>query len=305
MRWLGYGLQLSPLVVAAVWIGFRAGRVTAWIAVLLMSVATLPLTMAAATDFERVTHHSLLLCIVAAGYLAGSYRDAQALAAAEIRRRDRLLYQADRLKTLRAMSVAFIHELSQPLSTISLEANGLLSITGVAGTELRQVREMAEIIARKSTDLAQLIARLRQFGDRGDDTLSLVSASAILDGALQLAGGQIRSLGVKLTSVTGPDARVLGSEIELRQALLNLLRNAAVAAAGSNRLVKTGWIVEGGEISFFVENEVQDGKQTPAGMGIGLIIARAIARAHAGSIGYRQPTAGRVITTLALPIAEP
>lgn len=304
MRWLGYGLQLSPLVIAAGWIGFRGGRVIAWVAVLLISLITLPLTMAALSDVERVIDHMLLLSIIAAGYLAGSYADAQALAAAEISRRDRLLYQADRLRTLRAMSVAVIHELSQPLSTISLEANGLLSTTARVDCDIGQVREMAEIIARKSSDLSELIARLRQFGERGSDVMVRVPASAIVDGALDIVGGEARSLRVTIEALPGSDANVMGSEIELRQALLNLLRNGIAAAAASSRLVRTGWKVDRGQISFFVENDVDQKKQTQAGMGIGLIIARAIVRAHGGTIGFQHLTAEKVVTNLMLPVIE-
>jgi signal transduction histidine kinase len=305
LRWLGYDLQLAPLVVAVGWIGLRAGRVAAWVAVLLISLISLPLTMAAASDVERVIDHLLLLLIIAAGYLAGSYADAQALAAAEISRRDRLLYHADRLKTLRAMSVAVIHELSQPLSTISLETQGLLATTSHSTFDISEVREMAELIARKSNDLAELITRLRQFGERGDETMSLVSASVILDGAVQVAAGELHSLGVTLKNNTGADAHVLGSEIELRQALLNLLRNGMAAASCSNRQLQVGWTTDGGEISFFVENEISGSKQTSHGMGIGLIIARTIARAHGGSISFSRPTAAKIVTTLALPIALP
>jgi C4-dicarboxylate-specific signal transduction histidine kinase len=304
MRWLGYGLQLSPLVVAAGWIGFRGGRVIAWVAVLLISLISLPLTMAAPSDVERVIDHMLLLSIIAAGYLAGSYADAQTLAAAEISRRDKLLYQAGRLKTLRAMSVAVIHELSQPLSTISLEANGLLSTTSRVDCDLGQVRQMAEIIARKSSDLSQLIARLRQFGERGSDVMVRVPASAILEGALNIVRGEARSLRVTIEALPGSDAYVLGSEIELRQALLNLIRNGIAAAAASSSLVRTGWTVDGGQISFFVENDIYQHKQSQAGMGIGLIIARAIARAHAGTISFQHLTAEKVVTKLKLPVIE-
>lgn len=305
IRWLDYGLQLAPLVLAAGWIGLRAGRLAAWVAVLLISLISLSLTMAPETDVERVTDHMLLLLIIAAGYLAGTYADAQALAAAEISRRDRLLYHAERLKTLRAMSVAVIHELSQPLSTISLEANGLLATTSRSNCDFDEVREMAEIIARKSSDLAQLITRLRQFGERGDETLSLVSASVIFNAAVQVAGGEMRSLEVALESSPGPNAGVHGSEIELRQAFLNLLRNGIAAASSSNRLIRAGWTVKDAQVTFFVENGVNWSKQTPQGMGIGLIIAKAIARAHGGSIGFSQAEPGKVATTLVLPITAP
>jgi signal transduction histidine kinase len=116
----------------------------------------------------------------------------------------------------------------------------------------------------------------------------------------------MRSLKVTLESIPGSDAQVLGSEIELRQAFLNLLRNGiAAASSSSNRIIQAGWTVDDGEISFFVENEVSLNKQSPQGMGVGLIVAKAIARAHGGRIGFSDAAHRKVATTLVLPITAP
>jgi C4-dicarboxylate-specific signal transduction histidine kinase len=67
---------------------------------------------------ERLSLHMLVACIAIAGYLAGGYSDGNERHAREIAQRDRILRHAERLKTLRAMSVAIIHEINQPLTTL-------------------------------------------------------------------------------------------------------------------------------------------------------------------------------------------
>ncbi|GAA3257635.1 hypothetical protein GCM10020258_18020 [Sphingomonas yabuuchiae] len=109
-------------------------------ALLVVVLRVLPDTAGAMDTPERLQRHLALATIVVTGYLAGSFADAQATARAMLERRDRLLFQAERLKTLRAMSVAVIHEVSQPLSTLAIEARHLHQLTAGRGTRSRTVR---------------------------------------------------------------------------------------------------------------------------------------------------------------------
>jgi C4-dicarboxylate-specific signal transduction histidine kinase len=101
-----------------------------------------------------------------ATWLAGSFADAQVEAAARLERHNRLLFQAERLKTLRAMSVAVIHELSQPLSTLAIEANHLHQAAAALPSDWRgDLAQSAQLVDRKARTLADLVRRLRRFGN--------------------------------------------------------------------------------------------------------------------------------------------
>nr|WP_314447371.1 MASE1 domain-containing protein [uncultured Sphingomonas sp.] len=302
MKQLGYGLQLAPLILAAGWIGLRGGQTIAWLAILAISAVVLQVTTSADSDVERITGHMLLACILASAYLAGSLTDSQRIAAAEIKRRDKLLYHADRLRTLRAMSVAVIHEVAQPISTLSLEANGLLQTVDMPVLDRIEIGQAARIIHRQSQELTELIGRLRNFGERGAGGLGEVSAEQIVRDAVALVGGESRQLQVSVIVDAGPWILLQASEIELRQAFLNLIRNA-LAASGSleKKEIRVGWEVVDHHIRFHVSNEFRSGNSQPAGMGVGLIIARAIARAHGGYVGISQPSPSEVVATLSIP----
>ena len=179
---------------------------------------------------ERLQRHLALATIVVAGYLAGSFADAQATARAMLERRDRLLFQAERLKTLRAMSVAVIHEVSQPLSTLAIEARHLHRLTAGRGDE---IADGAALIDRKAEHLATLIRRLRRFGGHAEGAPQPLALTALMDMVATLAKAEAREAGVALSiTPVDPAWQVMAQEVELAQAVMNLVRNAVQAAQG-------------------------------------------------------------------------
>lgn len=300
---LGYGVLLAPVLLATCWAGLRSGRLVAWMTLPVSAGIILPLSESSLTELERLEAHMLLACIVAGGYLVGSYADRQELAAREIRRRDRLLFQAERLKTLRAMSLSIIHEVSQPLSTIALEASSLRKAAASASPDQDDIREMAERIGRKTSDLSELIRRFRRSGESGSEDRSLIGVQTILHDIVDLISPEAERAGVSLTVSAAPDVLVEVSDVEVRQALLNLLRNALAASPAPGGTIWLSCHIEGGDVAFAIEN-LRSPEPRPAGMRVGLYIAGAIARIHGGTLGFDSPRPGRIRCTFRLPVAK-
>lgn len=300
---LGDGLVLAPVLLAACWCGLRGGRALAWAAILITAIIVLPMTGSAASDALRVQVHMQLACVAVGAYLAGSYADAQKRAILEIDRRDRLLLRAERLKTLRAMSVAVIHEVSQPLSTIAIEARAMVDASSSPKPDLSEVRDIAALIARKADDLAELIRRLRAFGSGGSEGRALQSVTQLIADVLAMAEPEARNAKVSLDCAGGPDLSSSVNEVEVRQALLNLIRNAIAAAPKPNGIVTVGWSAIEGSVRIWVENEVGSSRRSHNGMGLGLIIARTIAQAHGGGVSIAATSTG-VRATLDVPVDE-
>ena len=297
----GLGLMLAPLLLATCWVGLRTGRAGAWLSIAAAAIVVLPLTGQAASEAEQIRMHMLLASIAAVGFLAGSFAEAEARSRAEIAQRNRMLYHADRLKTLRAMSVAVIHEISQPLSTIAIEAKNLASEARIDGGKHGEFQVTAELIARKARDLAQMVRRLRSFGDRAADDPSPIPISLILADLSIIAAPEAKSANVQLELEGGPHACVLGQDIELRQALLNLVRNA-IAASPTGGTVRISHLVDGGRIRLSIENALPPSATFRPGMGIGLIVARSITEAHGGSIREERPAPLHVRFIVDLPL---
>ncbi|WP_320453529.1 sensor histidine kinase [Sphingomonas sp. CFBP8993] len=305
----GLGMQPAPVLVAVAWIGLRFGRTFAWLALLVVVLLVLPDTAGAMDTPERLQRHLALATIVVAGYLAGSFADAQAAARATLERRDRLLFQAERLKTLRAMSVAVIHEISQPLSTLAIEARHLHKLTA---TRDDAIAEGAALIDRKADHLATLIRRLRRFGGHAEGGPQPLAVAVLVEMVAAMARGEAREAGVAMTiAPVDPAWTVTAHEVELAQALMNLVRNAIQAArelptTASTIPVALSVTVEGERVVIHVRNPAAADRTGPkdGGMGIGTHVARAIVEAHGGHLTRMRDTDGLVHATLSLPLIE-
>lgn len=295
----GLGAQPAPSLLAGAWIGLRHGRTAAWLAILAQVAVFLPYSAWRLTDAARLELHLGIAAVVLVTWLAGSFSDAQRSAQRMLDRRNRLLFQAERLKTLRAMSVAVIHEISQPLSTLAIEAGHLAHATvGLAP----DIADSAALVDRKARALSDLVRRLRRFGGRDVDEPSplpvamlLQTASQIVSAEMRASGGRIECLGVP------PDLVVQAQEIELTQALVNLLRNALTASPGE--AVSVGAKHHRDEVRIEVSNPLTAASTTPngAGMGVGLVIARTIVEAHGGTL-VRQDIPGSARFIISLPL---
>lgn len=293
---IGLGLPATPVLLGTAWIGLRFGRAAAWAAIVIVALVVLPHTAGSMPIDERLALHMSLAAVVVAGYLAGSFAEAEARARTDIARRDRMLFQAERLKTLRAMSVAVIHEISQPLSTLAIEARHLADITAGAVDE---IAASASLIDRKADALSVLVRRLRRFGGRAVDEPSLLPISALLETASSLAAPEAKSARVALIiGPVDPDLAVLAQEVELAQALVNVMRNAIQACCDGKVQVTVDR--SGGEVTLTITNHCADAAPY-GGMGVGALVARAIVEAHNGHLS-REEHDGQQTVRLTLPL---
>jgi two-component system, NtrC family, nitrogen regulation sensor histidine kinase GlnL len=204
----------------------------------------------------------------------------------------------------------FAHEVRNPLAAISGAAQ--LLEQRVTGPEQR---ELARLIRDETTRLTALTEKL--LGARGTMTISPVNVHAVLEHVAEMLAAErvdvaiVRDYDPSLPAWHGDPDRLL-------QALLNLTRNAIEADA--RRIVlrsraEAGWRDARGQAVPALRVEVEDdGDGVPDaiasmlfepmvsgradGTGLGLALAREIAREHGGELTWRRQARGACFVLL-------
>src|SRR3954449_7827669 len=236
---------------------------------------------------------------------------AQRLAAREreLRAQGEALLRSERLAAIGRIAAQITHEIRNPLSSISLNAEEL-------GERAPQARELCDAIVREVDRLAAITEEYLRFARLPKPQLQRADLNETIGDLLDFVRPELDAGGVQLSLSLSPLLpRVHADVAQLRQLLLNLVRNAreAMPQGGSLRVV-----TRGGEGC--VEVEVRDtGHGIPSerlgrifdpffttkerGTGLGLAMAQEIAQEHGGQLSCESVPGSGTAFVLRLPAA--
>src|SRR5438309_44121 len=237
---------------------------------------------------------------------------AQRLAAREreLRAQGEALLRSERLAAIGRIAAQITHEIRNPLSSISLNAEEL-------GERAPQARELCDAIVREVDRLTGITEEYLRFARLPKPQLQRADANDIVRELLEFVRPELDSAGVSLELSLSPELpRVHADVAQLRQLLLNLLRNAREAMSGGGSLRVTTRATKA-----TVEIEVRDsGPGIPAerlarifdpffttkerGTGLGLAMAQEIAQEHGGQLVCDSVPGRGTAFTLRLPAAS-
>lgn len=223
----------------------------------------------------------------------------------------------ERLAAIGKMAAHVTHEIRNPLSSIGLNIELLeenLAEAGVSGEPLTLLQAITREVQRLEhlSEEYLRVARLPQPRMESEDLASKVRE--IVDFAkpeMDRAG-----LGLEL-DIENEIPLVLFDEGQIRQAVLNVLRNAREAMSDGGTIsvyvraegmsVVVGVDDQGGGIPEEVRSRIFDPffSTKGEGTGLGLAITRQIVEAHGGSIAVEPREGGGTSFRLLLPIAPP
>lgn len=208
------------------------------------------------------------------------------------------LAQASRLGTIGQITAGVAHEINQPVAAIRgfAENAGKFLDRGDAA----KARDNMGTIVSLTERIGAIIAELRSFARRTTPSMGPVEIGPVIDGALLLVGDRIRENGVAIerTGETG-GLRCIADRVRLEQILVNLLQNALDALGGhSDPRIRIETQAADEIVIIVADNgpgvdaEVADNLFTPFvtgkadGLGLGLGIARDIAREFGGTLDH-------------------
>ena len=236
---------------------------------------------------------------------------AQRLAAREreLRAQGEALVRSERLAAIGRIAAQITHEIRNPLSSISLNAEEL-------GERAPEARDLCEAIVREVDRLAAITEEYLRFARLPKPQMGRHDVNEAVRDLLEFVRPELDAGQVRLSLQLGPGLPPVHADVaQVRQLLLNLVRNAREAMTRGGALTVT---TRGGEGC--VEIEVRDtGPGIPPerqkrifdpffttkerGTGLGLAMAQEIAQEHGGHLRCESTPGEGTAFTLRLPAA--
>jgi two-component system sensor kinase FixL len=218
-----------------------------------------------------------------------------------------------RLTELGQMVAALAHEVNQPLTAMANYLSGVRRL--LAAGNQQGVQNAIERITEQGNRAQQIVQRLRDFVNKRETERRVESVLKTIEEAsgLALIGvGQGLKLDIR---VDDSATEAVIDKIQIQQVLLNLMRNAVEAMAGSARRELSITTVRAGDM---VEISVADtGPGLPesvrarlfqpfvttksSGMGVGLSVCRTIVEAHGGELRVEDGAGGGTVFLFTVP----
>jgi signal transduction histidine kinase len=227
------------------------------------------------------------------------------------------LTKMDRQRTMAEMSAALAHELSQPLTAARMDCF-------VAKTELSNLKQPVPVLVESLKSLekqidraSQILRGIRNFIKPQAIQMEMIDLRVVVQSVMDLLPSSERCPEVSIeVSCTDAFPQVKGDAVQLSQIVLNVFRNAMQARQCDQSMVIEVGIHRQGE---HMQLSIQDngpgltpealttaGSQfftTKAdGMGVGLVIARNIAKLHGGELTVSNAPSGGGRMVLVLPV---
>lgn len=223
-----------------------------------------------------------------------------------------------RMNTMGEMAAGIAHELNQPLTAITQNADAALLTAkdhSPPDTELVEILEELEGQAHRAADI---IRALRGFVRKDGPSKSAIDLRQLVRQTVRLVQAEAKDNGVEIRIKDADVPEIIGIRVQIAQVIVNLLRNAieSIAATKDNaersvtisldqddagavvmRVEDTGGGIDP-NINLFSQFETTK----PDGMGLGLSISRGIMEKHDGALWHEITSRDNVCFCCSFPV---
>jgi len=213
----------------------------------------------------------------------------------ELRTNEAYMIQSEKLASLGQLASGMAHEIHNPLTIISGEAQLYLERFKTKDTK---VDELLNSIIEECQRAADITRRILRFAKPSPADVAPVDLKATVEESLMLASYQVRMDRVE-RMVTMPEAlpKVRSNQNQLQEVLLNLILNACQAMGEQGGKLMFSATANGSSVTLRVADtgpgipsaalkKVFDPFYTtkPTGTGLGLFVSQRIVKSHGGTI---------------------
>ncbi len=232
----------------------------------------------------------------------------------ELRNNEAYMIQSEKLASLGQLASGMAHEIHNPLTIISGEAQ--LYLERFRGKD-DSVDSVLKSIIEECQRAADITRRILRFAKPAPSDLAPLEVKTVLDETIMLAGYQVRMEKVERTVNVEPGLpKVRANQNQLQEVILNLILNACQAMGEKGgKLQLLGQALNGGTI---VQIQIADnGPGIPlaklkkvfdpfyttkaTGTGLGLFVSERIIKAHGGTIEVDSTEGKGACFTIRLP----
>jgi signal transduction histidine kinase len=244
-----------------------------------------------------------LLMMIGAWAIALVYREMIAPLQLKLVESRATIERQEKLASLGVLAAGVAHEIRNPLTAIKAR---LFTLKKAVGESLNAVED-ANVIEREINRLERIVRDVLQFARPAEPQREAASAVVLLREVRDLMRSQLEKSDIELTVEDSTEITIHGDQNQLKQVLLNLIRNGAesigergkiVLRAGTERVSLGGRPINvsilevednGKGISPEVQKRLFDPFYTTkaAGTGLGLSIAVRIIEQHGGALRYK------------------
>lgn len=213
----------------------------------------------------------------------------------ELREKQEALLRSDKLATVGRMATQITHEIRNPLSAIGLNAE--LLAEEIAGIGSEEALRLCEAIGREVDRLEDVTEQYLRLARPVKPRLSRDDVGVLVRDLAQFVGPELESAGVKLRLDLPEQLPAEIDEPQLRQALLNLVRNAKEAMPQGGTLTLGARARPPSEIEIVVEDSGEGMSEEAIqrvfepffttkerGTGLGLSLTQQIVQQHGGRL---------------------
>ncbi|MCQ0092016.1 cache domain-containing protein [Roseovarius sp. M141] len=219
---------------------------------------------------------------------------------AQINKLNRDLSHLARGELLGRMAAGLAHELNQPLTAITQNADAAI-LTATSGSEHKgELVRILNDLDQQAHRAADIVKALRGFARKGEEWKAPFDLTELIGQTLLLVLPEATEHDVRISVAADDLPQVYGIRVQVAQVIVNLLRNAieAIISSGVNKkTINVSASVEGDFVKVCIEDsgpgvdpqlglfaQFETTKNT--GMGLGLSICRSIIEAGGGRIWY-------------------
>ncbi len=236
----------------------------------------------------------------------------------QIEKLNRDLSHLARGELLGQMAAGLAHELNQPLTAITQNADAALLTVNEREGQDKELNQILRELDQQAHRAADIIKALRSFAKKGEEWKTPFDVDALIEQTLHLVKAEATEHGIRIAFSPSRLPQVMGIRTQIAQVIVNLLRNgieAISSVGGREKSIRITSAMDDCFVVIAIEDSgpgVDPGldlfsqfETTKAdGMGLGLSICRSIVETGGGRMWHEAGDKGGARFCFTVPVAE-